>query len=1105
MKLTPWRLGGVTRLLAVVTLLVGLLIPTTVFAEEVVPPEPETPSSIEGTVSSDAGAPISGIVVTLLEGGPENISVTSPSGEFGFADVTAGTYALSFVDPAGEYETVYSGAIEVASDSPGAFHAQLVATTAIAEPLGPDADADPAPADTESEARPAEPTATAATEASEAVGTGSIIGLVADGSGTPISGVEVSAYGDEDTDWSFNFGYTDDAGGYELGGLQAGEYELVFHAPDLIFAAQSFTGVEVVDDEPTTVDATLIEGGSISGVVTNGDGAPLAGVAVNAGLMADEGWDYGWATTDESGFYEIRGLTPGDYGVDLDAVDQPFVRQTLTASGVAVGETVVLNAVLADGGSIAGQVTNTAGEPIEGVDVYADGYDGDVWDYGWASTDEGGRYQFIGLAPGTYDLSFEAYDLPYGTAQLAGIPVVVGETTIADVTLADGGSIAGTVSGPDGEPIRGAYVGASSVDEDNSYDYGYAETDETGGYEIIGLNPGTYTVRIQAVGTPFAPITFERVIVVAGETTDLSTELEPGGQINGRVTDSSQNPIADVDVTARGLADTGWDESTGYTDEDGYYELIGLTPGGYELVVDPYELPFGNAYVTGIDVAVGSPREVNLTLQAAGSITGRVTDRGGDPIAGIEVFADGWEDSLWDYGWTETDEDGWYEIEFLTAGTYTVNAWANDGNWVGEPQTGIVVDSGSQTSDVDFELFKSAKISGVYSGGVGNDWASLLVTLVDAETCTDEVSGSEADPSSGEFTISSVPPGTYKVAFSRILTLTTVAEQFYGGAAGDCAGATVFEVGESETIDLDPVSVDIGGSAVGSLLDAHGEPVVADAVVAVTPDGALAGREGEITEDGSFSIGGLATREYLVQFEFYPDLDFDPDSEEVSELERADGIAPGTYYFTGGEGNIASVDVDDATTIATAVGESLDVGITVIDTGGSTGPIDPIEPIADIRVPAAAYPGEVIDIHVGIDFAGELVDVFLYSSPIYLGDFEVGQTGYVTVLIPEDVGLGEHQLVVFLGDVYLGSAPITILRGDQAPGAPVDDSTSGSTGGGTKPAPGKAIPVDDLPETGGDEMIVLFGGVFLLLMGGFMLAGRSGRLASVGRSNSNRG
>ena len=144
---------------------------------------------------------------------------------------------------------------------------------------------------------------------------GSISGTVTDSNGQVLQGIVVSTFtGNNDT----ISGATDAQGKYALYGLAAGTYEVQFdpeynsqNRTDLIDTTQ--TGIAVVQGQGTpNINAQLVQGGSISGTVTDANGQALPGIVVTADSDNVYG---GTAITDAHGKYTVKVLAAGIYEV----------------------------------------------------------------------------------------------------------------------------------------------------------------------------------------------------------------------------------------------------------------------------------------------------------------------------------------------------------------------------------------------------------------------------------------------------------------------------------------------------------------------------------------------------------------------------------------------------------------------------------------------------------------------------------------------------------------------------------------------------------------------------------------------------------------------
>ncbi len=99
------------------------------------------------------------------------------------------------------------------------------------------------------------------------------------------------------------------------------------------------------------------------------------------------------------------------------------------------------------------------------------------------------------------------------------------------------GSIGGVVSNPNKEVVAGASVTVKNMGT-NKEDT--ATTDDTGRFKVANLQPGNYSVTVNASG--FSPMTSENVVVEVGRETSLEVALSVG-PVTGTVDVSAEAPV----------------------------------------------------------------------------------------------------------------------------------------------------------------------------------------------------------------------------------------------------------------------------------------------------------------------------------------------------------------------------------------------------------------------------------------------------------------------------------------------------------------------------------------------------------------------------------
>lgn len=550
--------------------------------------------SFSGTViAEDSGNPLAARVYAMPANGPEILfrQVTDRSGQFRFDSLAAGLYVVQ-VQAEG-----YVG--EWYDDATARMAATYVLVADSNETFGIDF---------------------------ALARAGAITGQVRERDGLPFEGVRVTAWpvafrdstvvippdssGGIGPDGSF-YGWgpmsysasTGPAGRYRIDGLPAGLY--IVSASGWT-AWQSVTvwydgvrdpglATEVGVRGGTTVDGIdfvlpLSTGeGSISGRVTDASGDPVSGawvtpVHASNPAGADCCPEWGGASTDRDGRYELHGLPPGEYFVraasygqwarverwypDAETIDTalpvPVHRDEATAGidiTLPVGET---------GASISGTVKDATGEPLVWAQVLVQDLDSMVGELdrlpiqAWAWTDSLGSYTVGGLPPGSFVISASWWDGDrYGHAWYDGAetfekatPVILpedGDVTGIDIVLDPEfwyGGIGGRVVDAAGQPVERAFVEVKPVStRDGFAPFRYREphaiTDADGRFVIGRLPVGEYLLRGFADGafawfdgTPFAAMATP-LPVTGGDTTRVVLELESRivgtGAIEGHV------------------------------------------------------------------------------------------------------------------------------------------------------------------------------------------------------------------------------------------------------------------------------------------------------------------------------------------------------------------------------------------------------------------------------------------------------------------------------------------------------------------------------------------------------------------------------------------
>ncbi|MEK7275256.1 MAG: carboxypeptidase-like regulatory domain-containing protein, partial [Candidatus Desantisbacteria bacterium] len=289
-------------------------------------------------------------------------------------------------------------------------------------------------------------------------------------------------------------------------------------------------------------------------------------------------------------------------------IAQPLQAQGLSAASLSAAT---------NEGTITGRVTDESDKAIAGVSIY-------VLDY-HTTTDDTGCYMIKGLPLGTHSMEIR----PTGNLIDQDISISINEsgTVTLNIILTQGGIIKGKITDELGTPIGGVFVRVT----DNSKS---TKTNSDGRYELQGLPNGRYGIEVYFRSeTTSLRYRVEDLLVASGSITTQDITLHKSGVISGVVLDISDNPIigARVDV---------WDnrcQSQGYvqTDSNGQYTIKGLSTGIYTVAASP---PSSNhdlapLRIEGVSITKDNITVQNLILPIAGTLTGYIKDKMGNPVA----------------------------------------------------------------------------------------------------------------------------------------------------------------------------------------------------------------------------------------------------------------------------------------------------------------------------------------------------------------------------------------------------------------------------------------------------------------------------------------
>lgn len=385
-------------------------------------------------------------------------------------------------------------------------------------------------------------------------------------------------------------------------------------------------------------------------------------------------------------------------------------------------------------GTLTGTVTNTSGAPLDNVVVMSGSAS--------ASTAADGTYTLENVNAGTATVtaSLTGYQsAPQNVTVTAGANTTV---PVIQLTPINPGGITGTVVNSGGTGISGASVTGAGLT---------ATTNSSGAFTLSNVPAGS--VALTASAPNYQPAS-ETVTATAGNTTTAPamTLLSNLGNVTGKVTDTSNNPIVGASVSFGGGNTT--------TDSTGSYSFTNIPAGTIQLVASAtgFQSVTQNVTVTG-----GATTTANFTLTSTsgspGTVTGTVTNISTQGvISGATV--------KWNTISTTTNSSGVYTLNNVGGGTQTLTATAT-----GYLPVSNTVNVNGGTSTLNFQLSTAGILNVTVVNSSGTPVSGAPVNLSGGVIPT-TLSGTTN--SSGLYSSNWIPIGNYTVSSGNVSESTTV-------------------------------------------------------------------------------------------------------------------------------------------------------------------------------------------------------------------------------------------------------------------------------------------------------------------------------------------
>lgn len=490
---------------------------------------------------------------------------------------------------------------------------------------------------------------------------------------------------------------TDAQGRYKFVGVDPGRDYFIM-ASHTEYAQVQEEGLNVVrQGECRAPDLLMREGSKLRGYVTNVDGDVLS----NAELLLDSAYqmsadlatpDRLTTKTDANGFYEFRNIAAGPRV--LTCTSDGYARETVQTK-VFSGEASDIeekNFRLNIGSFIAGRVFGPQGEGIVGAKVIAMNYGANTQSRNEAFTDDDGKFQVDGLGVGAYILMVQAT----GYRPQNHTRVQVGDLNV-DIPMLKQAELTGrVVEAATGKPVTKfkarllqVAVGVPNQGNQMQYEVTHNNADpsdpKTGAFTLLGVNPGTYAIKVTASG--YASRISDSFQVVDGVATPpITIQVTKGGTIKGRIVDRASGngvvgaqiasydgdtPAGQFDPFFENMTATRATERKARSGDDGMFELKMLTAGRYRLKIDHPD--FATEWIENMVVTEGQTTDTGaLSLKSGGTLSGKVIEASGKPCTRGWVRM--YQVETAEMYQTRTDAEGRYTIAHIRPGNYRVSA-----------------------------------------------------------------------------------------------------------------------------------------------------------------------------------------------------------------------------------------------------------------------------------------------------------------------------------------------------------------------------------------------------------------------------------------------
>ena len=408
---------------------------------------------------------------------------------------------------------------------------------------------------------------------------------------------------------------------------------------------------------------------------------------------------------------------------------------------------------------VEGVVVDREGVPVAGAELWL----ADVNAFTGAfvgATGAGGRFELRSCARGQELGAFAAGHAP---SLLANLDAEEGaRVSVRLVLLGAGAEVAGTVRGPEGEPLADAQVlvGSELLEFRRTFVPGEGElvgtvappqlvrTDADGRFRARGVPPGRVELVVRAEG---CAVWRSEVVLDPSLPAEIQVTLEPEASLVGCVRDEHGAALARAWVRLSGRI--GLLDPSVTTGADGLYRLGGLGAGRNDLEV---RVSSAGSAQAALELASGEERLWDPVVGLGLTLAGQVLDESGEPLRDwtVDVVAEGQERPT--FGSADTDADGRFLVKSLADTPYRLTLAAPGSNVAVLELGGVRPGPDECVLRVPASRRPSARVRGRIVDATGATPANLALELATANLGLP----AEVD-AEGNFELGPLVPGLY--------------------------------------------------------------------------------------------------------------------------------------------------------------------------------------------------------------------------------------------------------------------------------------------------------------------------------------------------------